>query len=52
MTAQPTITLTQIQKFFSTPERPVSITEFKVYWESLSDEEKEYVRKQVAELSA
>lgn len=37
-----------VRKFFSTEEKPVSMTEFKAFWESLSDAEKAEVKQYVA----
>jgi hypothetical protein len=32
--------LVDLQKFFSTPEKPVRMIEMKEFWDSLTDEEK------------
>ena len=32
-------TMLDIKKFLSTPENPISIQEFKAFWDSLTDEE-------------
>lgn len=36
--------LTDLMDFFSTDERPVKPAEFKLFWNSISDEEKAYYK--------
>jgi len=38
--------LAELKKFFSTPEKPLSIADFKAEWDQLSDEEKQWFREQ------
>ena len=33
-----------LKEFFSTPEQPLSTSEFMEFWKSLSEEEKDYYR--------
>lgn len=33
-----------LMEFFSIPDRPVSASEFRVFWQSLSEAEKEYYK--------
>lgn len=37
-------TLVELKKFFSTPDRPVSMKEFQDFWDSCTEEEKEEFR--------
>lgn len=36
--------LKEIREFLGTPDRPVSPTEMKEFWQSLTDEEKNYYK--------
>lgn len=36
--------LKDIREFFGTPDRPVNPTELKEFWQSLTDEEKNYYK--------
>ncbi len=42
--------ITDLKKFFSTPDNPVSTQEFMEMWKHMSDEEKEDFKAQVANL--
>lgn len=37
-------TMKDLKEFFNSPEKPVSLSEIKEFWESLSDEEKVYYK--------
>jgi CO dehydrogenase/acetyl-CoA synthase beta subunit len=37
-------TVPELMRFFSTPEHPVTSREFRLFWESLTEEEKEEFR--------
>lgn len=39
--------MVDIKKFLSTPERPLTMQEFKEFWESCTEEEKEEFRQEV-----
>lgn len=45
--AQGSISMTDVQKYLSTPENPVSISEFREFWMSCSREEKDEYMLQV-----
>lgn len=40
----------QIMTYFSAPDRPVTPTEFKLFWSSLSDTEKDFYKEEVGKL--
>lgn len=40
----------ELMAFFSTPEKPVKLSEYNEFWKSLSNDEKEYYR--TADLAA
>ena len=37
-------TTTMLVKYFSTPDRPVKLDEFRAFWTSLTDEDKQYFK--------
>jgi hypothetical protein len=37
--------MVDVKKYLSTPDQPVSMEEFKQFWESLTEEEKDEFRK-------
>lgn len=39
----------QVQRFFDAPDNPVSAKEFKEFWATLSDEEKDQIKQEVGE---
>ena len=45
------VNILQVQRFLSTPENPVSTSEFKEFWGTLTDEEKDQIKQDVAELT-
>lgn len=46
-------TMLDVRKYFNTDtKRPVTPAEFSAFWKSLTDEDKEYFKKAVAELAA
>jgi hypothetical protein len=42
--------MTDLMKWFSTPDRPVSISEFRQFWDSCSREEKDQYLRELSEI--
>jgi hypothetical protein len=44
------VTVKDLMQYFGTPDRPVTPSEFKSFWSSLSEDEKDYYKKALAEI--
>lgn len=45
-------TMPEVRKFLNVPGMPISIKEFKEFWESCTEDEKEQFKQEVGELQA
>lgn len=44
----PQVKMTDVKEFLSVPERPVEMREFREFWESCTEEEKQQFKNEVA----